>query len=773
MMLPANADAPSDYPIRLRADESAVLLEIARAAGSTLNLSEVLERVVEKTASLTGADRCSIWLLDATHDLLLPAAIYGIDPSFAARWKREVLAVKDERLSQEAITTGQPVIVVDAATDPRTDKRAVDLFGDKSILVVPLANKGRVIGSLFLNHISRHYQYSPQEIAVIQAIASQAAVAIENAQLYEESRLQRLQLLASFRRIGDALATGLDVTNTLRLVVELATEMLRATVGALTLRSIDGETSKPIEPLNGHGLNDVQWAPFDAPQIYGVALSSLPDLAAEVIRRGEPIYLADLHEREGGETTSSANSALRTYVGVPLYLRGEIIGTLGIYHNLPRRFSPAEVDLLASFGAQAAIAIDNARLFGHLQKKVAELSASAARNAQLLANLQVEKQRLDVIFRNSSDAIFMADRGGRIVAFNPAAELLTGWPATEAAGRTCDEVFPSGSPGPGLGEATAQVLAEGVAKPSVIEALVVNRDGEPRHVGASYAYVPDSNGEGPFALAVVRDITHQKEVERLKSEFISMVSHELRTPLAVIKGYAATLLNTSLHLDLERQVKFLRGINDASDRLTRLIDNVLSVSRLESGRFKLNPQAVDLTEMVRKVTANLRASISVHTLRYVIPDQGVWIYADRDQIEQVLVNLVSNAIKYSPEGGEILVRLQLAEGPVAPSDLGTPGYADQGWAVLSVQDRGIGIPSSQLRLIFDKFYRGDAPAVRRVAGTGLGLYICKTIVEAHRGHIWVESQTGQGSTFFVALPLEPSLEPAGKEAALTVGEGAG
>src|SRR5215472_4009189 len=182
MVLPANLEAPRDSPVRLRADESAVLLEIAQAAGSTLNLPEVLERVTEKTASLTGADRCILWLLDVTHDLLLPAALYGMDSTFAARWKRSVLAVRDERLSQEAIETGKPVVVVDAATDPRTDKKAVEFFGDKSILVVPIANKGRVIGTLFLNHISRHYQYEPNEITVIQAIASQSAIAIENAQ---------------------------------------------------------------------------------------------------------------------------------------------------------------------------------------------------------------------------------------------------------------------------------------------------------------------------------------------------------------------------------------------------------------------------------------------------------------------------------------------------------------------------------------------------------------------------------------------------------------
>ncbi|HEX5414398.1 MAG TPA: GAF domain-containing protein [Chloroflexota bacterium] len=733
-------EAVTDYPVSLRAEESALLLEIANATSSTLDLHEVLDRIAEKTARLTGADRCSLWLLDTTHDLLVPGAIYGVDPNFARQWKRRFLTLREERLSQEAIGTGQPVVVLDAASDPRTDKRAVDFFGDKSFLVVPLPHKGRVIGTLFLNHISHHHHYSSREITVVQAIASQSAVAIINAQLYEESRRQRQELLASFRRIGEALAAGLDLHETLRLVADLAREMLQATVGALTLSASNG------------GVGEVQWAPLEAAHNYRQAVGTLPDLAAEVVRRGEPLYIGELANEDG---THFGVKPLRTYVGVPLRLRGEIIGTLGMYHSLPRQFSPSEIELLASFGNQAAVAIDNARLFTRLQRKVEELSAAAARNAELYTNLQVEKQRLDVIFRNSSDAILMVDREGQIVAFNPAAEVLTGWPVSQSIGRRFDAVFCGVSSGiASLAEATARVLAEGTVKPTLVEATIITRNGGYRDVAASYAYVPARNGEGPYALAVVRDISHQKEVERLKSDFISMVSHELRTPLAVIKGYAATLLNAQLHLGPERQLKFIRGINDASDRLTRLIDNLLSVSRLESGRFKLNPQPIDVVDLVHKVISGMHSSTTKHNLRYELPDERVTLVVDHDQIEQVLLNLVTNAVKYSPEGGDLVVTVREVDGSLSDISSRAPLDSPRPWVVLAVRDCGIGISTSQLPQIFDKFYRGDSPAVRRVAGTGLGLYICKSIVEAHQGHIWAESEIGCGSTFFVALPRE-------------------
>jgi signal transduction histidine kinase len=301
---------------------------------------------------------------------------------------------------------------------------------------------------------------------------------------------------------------------------------------------------------------------------------------------------------------------------------------------------------------------------------------------------------------------------------------------------------------------TKRVLSEGVATAGVVEAVVRTKLGRHRDVAASYAYVPASKGEGPFALAVVRDVSQQKEVERLKSDFISTVSHELRTPLAVIKGYAATLLNPSLNLDLPRQTRFLRGISDASDRLTRLIDNVLSVSRLESGRFKLNPQPVELGEVIQKVIAGVRPALTGHEIRFTVESSPVSICADKDQIEQVLVNLLGNALKYSPNGGLVEVGLEVLSRSVVGPGHSATSRAPSTWALVSVRDQGIGIPSSQHRLIFDKFYRGDAPAVRKVAGSGLGLYICRNIVEAHQGHIWVESEPGTGTTFFVALPQE-------------------
>jgi len=186
-----------------------------------------------------------------------------------------------------------------------------------------------------------------------------------------------------------------------------------------------------------------------------------------------------------------------------------------------------------------------------------------------------------------------------------------------------------------------------------------------------------------------------------------------------------------------------------------LIDNVLSVSRLESGRFKLNPQSVELGSTIQKVIAGIGPSTTTgHEIHFASCPTDVVVRVDRDQFEQILVNLIGNALKYSPSGGLVEVGLDVLAKGIPPLGLGDAPPLPMAWALVTVRDQGIGVPQSQRRLIFDKFYRGDAPAVRKVAGTGLGLYICRSIVEAHGGHIWVESDPGIGSTFYVALPQE-------------------
>jgi len=737
----------SDQTARLR-DATSALLEIAQAAGASVRLQDVLDRVVERTAVLTGADRASIWLLEDDGDLLKPAALYGMDPVFTAHWKRTRLPLRDELLSHEALATGRPVVVSDAESDPRTNKSAVAFFRDKSILVVPLVTQGRAIGTLFINHIRSRHDYTPLDIETTQAIANQVAVAIERARLYAQSQSMNQELLNSFRRIGEALAAGLDLPSTLRTIVTLAAEMLHAQAGMVELLGENEELR--VEATHGELASALR--SFEAVRAF----------SRQVVASGNPERVESLTLE--GWSAGSVWSA----VGVPLRLRGVTLGVLSVFNPAPARFTDTDVNVLASFGNHAALAIENAGLFAALHEQVAELSAAMAQNAALYEALEQEKERLLAIIRNSSDAIYMVDSEHRIVAFNPAAERLTGWSVEEIVGKPCS-IFANcncpltqstGANGPVDADGArpvrdcliSRVLKEGRSIP-YLETTITTRRHEVKEVAASYSYVPAAAEAGPFVLVIGRDISKIKEVERLKADFVSVVSHELRTPLAVIKGYAATLLNPQVILDRERELRFIKGINDAADRLTRLIDNVLSVSRFESGRFRLNLQRCDLRDTITKVANAFQHASYRHVVEVTPIDHAIQLQIDRDQIEQVLTNLLSNAIKYSPEGGKITISARESGDGV----------------VVSVADQGIGIPPDQLDSVFDKFYRGEARAQRSATGVGLGLYICRTAVEAHGGRIWVESEVGSGSTFHFWLPRATVDAPLAGPASLSEG----
>jgi signal transduction histidine kinase len=237
----------------------------------------------------------------------------------------------------------------------------------------------------------------------------------------------------------------------------------------------------------------------------------------------------------------------------------------------------------------------------------------------------------------------------------------------------------------------------------------------------------------------VRDITRFREAEELKSTFVSVVSHELKTPVALIKGYVSTLRREDATWDRDIVQDSLAVIEEEADRLTDLIENLLDASRLQAGALSINLSDVDLSNMTRRIAERFQTQENRHSITVSFPPSFPVILADEDRLAQVLSNLISNAIKYSPSGGEITIR-----GQIHPQQV-----------VICVSDQGPGIAAGDIPYIFDRFYRAQE-ASRTTKGAGLGLYLARAVVEAHGGRIWVDSKSGEGARICFSLPRDDS-----------------
>lgn len=362
---------------------------------------------------------------------------------------------------------------------------------------------------------------------------------------------------------------------------------------------------------------------------------------------------------------------------------------------------------------------------------------------------------LDSIVANLPDAVVVFDARSRIVAWLGAAEHLFGWQADEAEGRDINELLkprsPSGDPArfekppfhdahPGadsLNQADDPGAGHG---PLEQEFIVKTKDLDEVWVGAVYSSVPTSRVKSASTIVVLRDIWRRKRVDIEKSEVISSVAHELRSPLTSIKGFASTLVRRWDRFEEHRRKQILSTIEADADRVTRLVVELLDLSRLEEGRLQLDKRPIVVASIAASVLDHLRATAPNHVLEIDFPKNFPHVTGDPDKVEQILTNLVENAIKYT-QGGRVRVF----------------GSDDKSGIIVGVSDQGEGIPAEDRESVFEKFFRRGAPGPGGAAppsGSGLGLYISKGLVEAHGGKIWVEEASGGGTMFAFTLPLE-------------------
>lgn len=720
--------------------ELAALYETSLDITARLEPQALLEVVVQRGAALLNARGGGLYLYDPAIDQLRMVVSYNLDRDYTGTTLK-----RGEGLSWQALISGQPVYTDHYST---WEGRPLPFYHTRftAVVAIPLRWQETNVGVLFVADDRPGRSFSQEEIVLLSRLATQAAIAIGNLQLYTTAR-HRAEQLHLVTQVAQHITGILHPT---QLAAEVARRICEAfNYYAVSVCLVEGDlvrVSAGVVRTSGEKSAERTIEPLFVDRALRIGQEGIIGWVAAT---GQPLLVPDVthdpHFLRIPELPLTASE-----LAVPLLLGGQVIGVLDAQSEHKGAFDETDLETMQALAGQLAIAIANARLFEAVRAYAGELEQ---RVAERTAEIRAQQERTEAILRSVADAIIVTDLEGHIVLTNPTAEALLrtmdeGRRTTKEGGERRDDG------GRELAARLTELVRRLARAPDPQRVEMVEGDG--RALQAHAARVLD-DGRAVGTVIALRDITRLRELDRLKSQFVSNVSHELRTPLANIKLYLSLLAKRP-----EKREGYLSVLEREANRLEKLIQGVLDLSRLEARPDILHREPVVLDEVIACVleAQRLSAESKCLALDYIPGPDVPPVLADRNQLIQVFTNLVNNAILYTPEGGRIEVATRLA----TTQDDGRGTTGDQpstGYAVVTVRDTGIGIAPEDLGRIFDRFYRAPQAEASGAPGTGLGLAIVKEIVDLHGGHVEVTSQVGMGSTFRVWLPVPPSFPPQG------------
>ena len=723
-----------------RANTLALFNEVNRSATAKLDLDEVLNSVVDMVPRLVECSHISIFLLDVESEEYTLRAAYGFPPTLSP----PSTFTQSEELVSKVAQTGAPL-----AVDTTSSRSIPRLAGNETgpLALAPLITSNRTAGLLCVGRLE-DLDFSPDELKTLSALADQIAVAVENACLFDEVHRfsqeleQRVEVrtralgeamkeltqerdrVETLYRIASQLSASLDLDRVLNRALEMIVEAVEAKRASILMLSPQSEQLIYRAAIGAGAHLPLGGKPTRFSQDEG--------LGGWVIRHRAAAIVPDIrHDPRWIKSEDESEKQFRSALAVPLTSGDRVLGTLLLFHPQANYFNQDHLPLVEAATAQIANAISNAELYSLIRDQTERLG-------RMLKDQQIEAVKSQSILEGVADGVMVADADGRVILANAAAERILELPRDKVMGRMTSEML-------GLYGSQARDWMETIAKwkeqpetYTVGEYLAARLDTGDRIVSVHLAPVL-TRDEFLGTVSVFRDVTAEVEAERAKTEFVSTVSHELRTPVTSIKGYTDLLIMGAVGTLTDQQQDFLSIIKDNTDRLTVLVDDLLDISRIESGQIELVPGVMSVKETAGRVLTAMKFRVEDKelSLQQDIPPELPNVFADTDRVMQILTNLVANACQYTPIGGEITVSAR-AHGEKVH---------------VTVRDTGIGIASRDMEKIFSRFFRADDPLVQEIPGTGLGLSIVKSLIEMHDEQIWVESELGKGSTFTFTLTI--------------------
>lgn len=699
--------------------EADTLRKAALALTTALERDEVIERILAQLQEVVPYDSASVQLLREDQLEIVGGRGFPNLPDLLG----VCFPVTADNPNREVVRTRDPFIVEDASAVYTRFRESPHLQARiRSWLGVPMLVGERLVGMIALDKQEPGF-YTEEHARLAEAFTAQAAIAVENAHLFQAEREQR-ELAEALEEAAAAVSSTLEPDQVLDRILE---QVERIVAGdAFNVMLIEDDT-----------VRIVRWRGYKHLSADGnisrasIPIATYPSLL-RMIQTQKSVVISDT-TADPDWIAPEGKEWRRSYVAAPIRVRDLIVGLLNVSSTQPGQFDSADARRLEAFAAHAATAIENAHLYRELLNHTEQLEQ---RVQERTAQLRVQYARLNAILRSTADGIIVTDAQGQIIQTNPVAQSwLNQVLSPEDVAKLKEAV-----------RDLAREVSTEATNPEIPSeeqpGTMLELTGLDLELKAAPVARRDEKEEPAAVVVAVHDVSHLKALDRMKTRFVSNVSHELRTPITTIKLYVALMQRRP-----EKWEEYLQPLAEEADRQAHLVEDILQISRIDTGRLEMRPRPTPLNRLIEVVVSNRQVLAESRglTLEHLPAESDPVALVDSERMMQVLNNLVENAIHYTMEGGKVTVstRQEKAEGRM--------------WAIATVADTGIGIPANELPLVFDRFYRGERPRSMQISGTGLGLAIVKEIVELHGGRVTVESEEGQGTTFIVWLPLISKL----------------
>jgi signal transduction histidine kinase len=754
-----------------RMQEMNALMRVSQGTNITIAFDDMLELIYTQTNQVIPARDFRLTLLNQTANYQYH--VFYLEDDERLNQLEGVPLPQGQGLESIVIQTRRPIVSEDYERECHNRNVVPAAEGLFSWVSVPLNAGAETIGVMSLGARDPSIIYTEEQVNLLQAIADQAAGAIVKARLLQESE-RRARQLTTLNEVARSLTSTLELSPLLNQILQSAVDILNCEAGSLFL--VDSDT--------GELIFEVVVSPVKE-DLIGKRLPPGTGLVGKSVDTRQPIIVNDVHRSRDwfAKPDEQTGFVTRDLLVVPMMIKDQVLGVLEVINRrdgLPMTIDDQE--LLTAFASQAAVAIENARLYTltdqALAERVEELSVMQQIDRELNASLDIERAMritLDWALRQSKAEAGLVgsvtDEGILIMAHVGYAKELAPFqksllpldlPVIKSAINSGQIQMASPDNADGkqylLVNSASQIVVPIRREANAIGVILLESTRPDSSNEEVLEFLTRLSDHAAIAIANAQLYAEVEAANQAKSEFVSFVSHELKTPMTSIRGFTDLLSREVVGPVNDNQANFLHTIRSNVDRMATLVSDLADVSRIEAGRLRLDFAAVSVSDICDDVTRSVKKQIDEkeQTLAVNLPEDLPNIWGDRTRLIQVLTNLMSNANKYTPNGGKITLSADLVSYQWVLEQV--PGEAKGYDAAtrlvhISVNDTGYGISLEDQKKIFQKFFRSENQNIRDVPGTGLGLNITKTLVEMEGGTIWFNSELGRGTTFHFTIPI--------------------